>query len=785
MNVTHHQRDGAFLAALNFSGPGGLAGIAIRRLGKVALEAIDAELPPSRREIGLGKLSYVRLSHPLIIAIPNGTWIGQAALRPCSQRETGVLWYALSFSFRRWHLRSVILSWALLLISLLTVAQQNSTKPAEPVLPYSPSLDLTDMDRSIDPCVDFYTYSCGGWMKNNPIPADQTSWEVYSKVYEDNLTYLRGILEQAAAEKNRDAVTQKIGDYYAACMDEAKVESLGAKPLQPDLQAIASLKSTNELAPLIAKLQLSGVRVLFRSGPEQDPDNSDAMIVDFSQGGLGLPDRDYYLKDDAKSKETRERYLQHVQKMFELLGDSPEMAKQNAATVMRMETELAKASLTRVERRDPYKQKHKMGPADLGKIAPDFQWSAFLTTVQVPNVDVLNVSWPAFFQEVNGQLKSASLDDWKNYLRYHVANSDAPYLSSAFVNEDFAFYRQYLRGAKELRPRWKRCVQFVDDELGEALGQVYVRKTFTPETKAATVEMTRRIEDAMAVRIEQLDWMSPATKQQALAKLHSIRNKVGYPDQWRDYSSVNIVADDFYGNSLRANQFESHREFNKIGKPVDRNEWGMTPPTVNAYYDPQMNDINFPAGVLVPPLYDPKMDAAPNYGDTGSTIGHELTHGFDDEGRQYDAKGNLKDWWSKQDADQFVKRADCVVDQYAQYVVVDDIHINSKLTEGEDVADLGGTILAYVAWKDATKGQELHPIDNLTPDQRFFIGFAQWSCENDRPENARVRALTDPHSPAKYRINGVVVNMPEFGPELCCKSGSPMVKASDKVCRVW
>ena len=687
---------------------------------------------------------------------------------------------------------------ALALLSAISVAQTSSPArteassaafgggaPSEPTLPYTPSLDISAMDKSVDPCVDFYHYSCGGWVQKNPIPPDQTSWSVYGKLYVDNLTYLRGILEEAAAAKDRDPVTQKIGDYYASCMNETLVEKLGTKPVQPDLAVVEDVNSVNDLASVIARFQLKGIGVPFDFGPKQDPDDSDKMIVGVEQGGLGLPDRDYYVKDDAKAKETRERYVQHVQKMFELLGDSPDVAKKNAAVVMRMETSLARASLTRVERRDPYKEKHKMTVPDLYKIAPDFNWKQFFSDAGVPKFEILNVSWPDFFKDVNAQLKSASLADWKTYLRWHLAHSRAPYLSSAFVNENFDFYRKYLRGATELQPRWKRCVQYVDNDLGEALGQAYVRKTFGPELKSSTVEMTQQIEDAMAVRIQQLDWMSPTTKQQALVKLKAIRNKVGYPDKWRDYSSVEILPDDFYGNNIRATQFEEKRQIAKIGQPVDRTEWDMTPPTVDAYYNLQMNDINFPAGVLQPPLYDAKMDAAPNYGNTGSTIGHELTHAFDDEGRQFDAKGNLKDWWTNEDADQFMKHADCVVNQYGQYVIVDDIKINSKLTEGEDVADLGGTILAYNAWKQDTKGMTLTDADGFTPDQRFFIGFAQWACENQRPENLRVSAVTNPHSPGRDRINGVVVNMPEFAKAFGCKAGQPMVKPDDKVCRVW
>ncbi|MGD0307199.1 MAG: M13 family metallopeptidase N-terminal domain-containing protein, partial [Candidatus Acidiferrales bacterium] len=419
-------------------------------------------------------------------------------------------------------------------------AHAQDTKSA-PVLPYTPSLDPASMDRTVDPCVDFYEYSCGGWRKMNPIPPDQTRWSVYGKLYEDNLNYLRGILEAAATAKDRDAVTQKIGDYYAACMNEAEIEKLGAKPLDPAMQAIANLHDKKALAALIATLQVEGTDALFRAGSRQDPDDSNSVIMSIAQGGIALPDRDYYLKEDAKSKDTRERYVQHVTKMFELLGDSPDAAAKNAATVMRIETRLAKASLTRVERRDPYKQKHKMSVPDLYKVAPDFDWKTFFATEPSPAFTTVNVGWPDFFTDLSAHIESTPLDDWKTYLRFHVVNSHASELSSAFVNEDFAFNRQYLRGAKEIQPRWKRCVRDVDSDLGEALGQAYVRATFSPELKAATLEMTRRIEDAMALRIQQLDWMSPETKQQALAKLHTIRNKIGYPDTWRDYSSVNIL----------------------------------------------------------------------------------------------------------------------------------------------------------------------------------------------------------------------------------------------------
>ena len=654
-------------------------------------------------------------------------------------------------------------------------------------LPYTPSLDTAAMDRTADPCQDLYQYSCGGWMKNNPIPGDQASWSVYGKLHQENQRYLWGILQDAAKPvATRTATQQKIGDYFDACMDVDAVEKAGRSPLD-DLAKIDAIKSSKNLGPLLGSIhsRVTTSGIFFGNGVEQDAKESSQQIFAIYAGGLGLPDRDYYIKDDDKSKETRAKYVEHVTHMLELLGDAPDHAKAGAQAVMRIETALAKASLSRVDRRDPYKIYHHTAPADLKKLVPSFDWDGYFTGVGGRPSAWLNVSEPAFFKELNTRLTAEPLADIKTYLRWTLVSASADYLSKKFVDENFAFYRGYLRGVKEAQPRWKKCVGWVDRDLGEALGKEFADRTFPPATKAKTVAMTNLIVAAMKQRIEGLDWMSKETKKQAIEKLGKVRNKVGYPDVWRDYSKLTVKRGDFFGNATRSIVFETNRQLAKIGKPVDRGEWGMTPPTVNAYYNPSMNDINFPAGVLMPPLYDSKLDDAPNYGNTGSTIGHELTHGFDDEGRQFDGDGNLRDWWTKKDGDEFEKRANCVRDQYSTYVIVDDIKINGKLTSGEDIADLGGTILAWAAWKEATKGMKLEAADSLTPEQRFFVGLAQWACENQRPENERVMAATNPHSPGKYRINGVVVNMPEYAAAFQCKAGSALQKKAESVCKVW
>ena len=653
-------------------------------------------------------------------------------------------------------------------------------------LPYTPGLDVSAMDKSADPCVDFYRFACGGWMKNNPIPPDESRWSVYGKMARENQRFLWGILDGLAkGSAGRSAAQQKIGDYFAACMDEAAVERSGGRPLRPYLDRISGMKSKRDLPAVLAGLHLATGHggAFFGFGSNQDYADATQVIAFAGAGGLGLPDRDFYTKDDDKAKELRARYAAHVARMFGLLGDPPGAARREAAKVMEIETKLARASLTRTQRRDPYRLFHKTDAAGLRALTPGFDWDAYLKTAGLYGLNAFNVTEPDFFKELDRQWQSLSLSDIKTYLRWHAAHATAPFLSSAFVNEDFDFFGKTLYGVPELRPRWKRCVALVDAQMGEALGEEYVSRAFSAELKRKTLHMTQQIEQAMRDELVGLDWMSAATKEKALEKLRAIVNKIGYPDKWRDYGPLKIERNDFFGNAARASLFESRRRLAKIGKPLDRGEWGMTPPTVNAYYNAHMNDINFAAGVLQPPLYDPKMDDAPNYGNTGGTIGHELTHGFDDEGRHFDARGNLKDWWTEKDAREFNDRAQCIVDQYAQYTIVDDIRINSKLTEGEDIADLGGLVLAWLAWKAETAGARPESRDGFTPEQRFFVGYAQWACEHHRPEDLRARALTDAHSPGKYRVNGLVVNMPEFERAFSCKAGAPMVR--ENRCRVW
>lgn len=695
-----------------------------------------------------------------------------------------------------------------LLLSILSFAFSPQQSPdAQPLAPkpgvppgttsvpasYTPGLDVIAMDRGVDPCVDFYAYACGGWQKNNPIPADQSSWSVVGKLQEENRELLKTILEKAAApDPNRGPAQQKIGDFYASCMDERTINAASFGVLKPDFAQIDLVGQKESLSLDLARYLAHahpedigiyfGQAPLFRFGSTQDARNSNEVIAELDQGGLGLPDREYYLKDDPKSQELLRQYVNHVQRMLQLSGLDFAQSLSGAQSILRIETTLAKASMSRVQRRDPNATYHRMTKQELQALSPAFPFNAYFTVLGV-KVDVVNVATPDFFKAVNQLVMRESLLAWKAYLRWHLLHAQARWLSQPFVDEDFEFYSHTLTGARELPPRWKRCVRYTDRALGEALGQVYVETAFGPAAKQRTSKMVVQIEQAMARDIQHITWMSQPTKQQALAKLRAVVNKIGYPEKWRDYSALKIVRGDALGNGQRANAFEFMRQLGKIGKPVDRTEWYITPPTVNAYYDAQNNSINFPAGILQPPLFDSKMDDAPNYGDTGGTIGHELTHGFDDEGRKFDAAGNLRDWWQPQDAKEFERRAQCVSDQYAQYTVVDDVKINSKLTLGEDVADLGGLILAYMAWRDQTKSHRPPAKDDLTPEQRFFVGYAQSWCSNQRPEVMRMRATTDPHSPPKYRTNGVIRNMPEFQKAFHCKTGQPMAPADR--CRVW
>jgi putative endopeptidase len=644
------------------------------------------------------------------------------------------------------------------------------------------------MDRTADPCLDFFAFACGSWTKKNPIPPDQAAWSVYAKLQDENEQFLWGILEEAARlpDAHRTPAQRRVGEYFAACMDEAAVEAAGQRPLARELASVAALRSKADLAALLGSIDptLADAGLVFGFGSEQDYADTDSVIGALAASGLGLPDRDYYVKDDPRSQETQAKYVEHLGRILALLGDPPERAAEGARTAMAIETALARASLTRVEKRDPFKVYHRMNTKALAKLAPSLRWKDYFARQGVPRLATLNVMEPAFVQEVDRLVRDEPLEAWKAWLRARVVMLRAPYLSRPFQREHFAFHRAYLNGVKEELPRWKKCVRWVDRDLGFELGKVFVAKVFSPAAKQAAAALVQNVEKATEARFAKLDWMGAATRAQALTKLHHMRNKIGYPDRWRDYSRLAVVRGDFAGNVARALRFENDRQLGKIGKPVDRGEWEMTPPTVNAYYNATMNDMNFPAGVLLPPLFDVSLDLAPGYGNTGGTVGHELIHGFDDEGRNFDEKGNLRDWWTKEDARAFQERARCVSDRYAQYTVVDEIKLNSKLTLGEDIADLAGVLTAWDAWKLATAGRELEPRDGLTPEQRFFVGYAQWACGEVRPEALRVRAATDPHSPYWARVNGVMVNVPEFREAFACKVGQPMAPRAE-VCRIW
>jgi putative endopeptidase len=648
----------------------------------------------------------------------------------------------------------------------------------------SSGFTTANMDLMANPCVDFYQYACGGWMANNPIPPDQSFWATFNKLSDANVAVLRGILEKDSVnDPKRSSVEQKIGDFYASCMDEPAIDKLGIKPIDPELKRIEAIKSKDQILGEIVRLALSGVGVFFNFTSSPDAKNSMEMIAAIDQGGLGLPDRDYYLKDDPKSVKLREQYTAHVQKMLELAGESSPQAATDAQAVMRIETNLAQGSLDLVSRRDPNQVYHKMSVQALAALSPDFDWPKYFTDLGAPSFTDLNVEVPDFFKTVSVVLKNTSVADLKTYLRWHLVHSEAPFLAKAFLDENFHFFGQTLTGAKEMRPRWKRCVEATDNDLGYALAQKYVEQAFPPEAKARVLSMIQEIEAMLGQDVQSIQWMTPATKEQAMIKLRGVTNKIGYPDKWRDYSSVKIVRGEAVANDQRATAFEVHRQLNKIGQPVDRGDWFMTPPTVNAYYDPQQNNINFPAGILQPPVFDNRMDAALNYGSLGSVMGHELTHGFDDEGRQFDAQGNLRDWWTPEDAKEFEKRADCFIKEYSAFTPVDDVHLNGKLTLGENTADNGGVRLAFQALMKSLEDKPQPKIDGFTPQQRFFIGQGQFNCMNVRPEVARLWAQTDPHSPGRDRVNGVLGNMPEFREAFACHEGQPMVHAP--ACRVW
>jgi len=667
------------------------------------------------------------------------------------------------------------------LFAISALAQSAPTKTPDP------GFSIDTIDKTVDPCVDFYQYACGNWIKNTEIPADQPEWVSFIELDERNKVVEREILEKATVESSsRDAVDQKIGDFYASCVDEDAVNAKGIDPVKPMLERIAATKDKKELIDILAHVHAAGGNALFRFYSAPDLHNADQVIAYIDQGGLTLPDRDYYIKDDPKQVEMRKHLVENVTEMFTLAGQTQQQAAESAQTVLRIETALAKASMDRTMRRDPKNRDHKMTKDQALALGPNFSLDSYFSAANAPSFADLNVTNPEFFKQVNAVINTEPLAAWKTYTSWHVLDASAPWLSKPFVDTNFKLQKA-LTGQDEIQARWKRCIDATDGALGEALGQKYVDLTFGADGKQRMLKMVDALEASLDQDIKGLDWMSADTKKQAKVKLEAIRNKIGYPDVWRDYSTLTVVRGDLLGNIVRGNEFDSKREIAKIGKPLDRKEWGMTPPTVNAYYSGSFNEIVFPAGILQPPFFDKKMDDAVNFGGIGLVIGHELTHGFDDQGRKYDPKGNLRDWWTPEDGKEFEQRASCIANEYGNFVAVDDLKLNGKLTLGENTADNGGARIAYAALlhmlaEDKT-GKSQEKIDGYTPEQRYFLGFGRVWCEKRRPEFSRMLVSVDPHSPGRYRVNGVVQNMPEFQKAWGCKAGQPMV--AQNACHVW
>ena len=644
-------------------------------------------------------------------------------------------------------------------------------------------VDAPAMNKAADPCVDFYQYACGNWVASHPLPADRARFGRFAELQDRNEKAELDILQAAAAAKpGRSEIEQKIGDYYASCLDTATIDKKGIAPIRSELDRIYSMGATADVVNEVAALHRLGIGVVFGFSARPDAKDSNRTIAGLSQGGLSLPDRDYYLKEDAKSVEIRERYLQHVKNMFVLAGDSSEAAAAKARMVLDCETIIAKASMDRVSMRDPNKTYHMMTRQELAALAPAFPWEAYFQATGAPAFESLNVSQPDFVKQVMETLPAQGMEAGQAYFAFQVLRNAAPRLAGPFEKESFDFWQRYLAGVQEPRPREIRCAAATDSALGDLLGQKYIDAAFGPDAKAQIAQLVDGLEKTMGQDIQGLPWMSGDTKKAAIVKLQAIVNNVGYPKKWRDYGAVTVARDDYFGNSQRAVEAMYGQRIEKIGKPTDKSEWTMTTPTVNAFYQPTSNSINFPAGILQPPFFDPKRDLAVNYGAIGVVIGHEMTHGFDDQGRKYDADGNLRDWWTAQDGAEFEKRAACVADEYSSFTSVDDVKLNGRLTLGENTADNGGMRIAYMALQEALNGKS-EKIDGFTPEQRLFLGFAQVWCENMSPQEARNRAMTDPHSPGRFRVNGTVQNSPEFQKTFSCKAAQPMVSAN--ACRVW